>query len=344
MKHLIIIGGGFAGAYIAKKLEQEFDVTLFDTKDYFEFTPSVLRTLVEPEHIKKIEVLHSRYLKRATIIRETVTRVLPTEITAGKKCYPFDYLVIASGSRYNSPIKEQDIIITMRGQELRNYAHKLDKAKQVLIVGGGVVGTELAAEICEKYPQKKITLVHAQSSLLERNPKKVCAYAEKFLRKRKVTLLFNERVTGGKAKRYQTDKNNTLTADLIFLCTGIIPNSEFLEKDLGHSLNERKFLHVNKHLQIEKHPTIFAAGDINDIKEEKTAQSAEQQAEIVYHNIRALERKEELKEYISTLRPMVISLGKRRGIFIYRNFVLTGIIPCVLKRMIEWKTMQRYRK
>lgn len=343
MKRLIIIGGGFAGAYIAKELEQEFDVTLFDTKDYFEFTPSVLRTLVEPEHIQKIEVLHSRYLKHATIIREAVTRVLSREIIAGKKCYSFDYLVIASGSRYNSPIKEQDIIITMRGQELRNYAHKLDKAKQVLIVGGGVVGTELAAEISEKYPQKEITLVHAQSSLLERNPQKARAYAENFLKKKSATILFNERVTGGKAKRYQTDKNNTLTADLVFLCTGIIPNSEFLERDLSYSLNQKKFLHVNSYLQLEKHPTIFAAGDINDTKEEKTAQSAEQQAEIVCHNIRALEKKEQLQEYVSTARPMVISLGKWHGIFVYKNFVLRGIIPGFLKRMIEWKTMRRYK-
>lgn len=344
MKHLIIIGGGFAGAYLAKKLEQEFDVTLFDTKDYFEFTPSVLRTLVEPEHIKKIEVLHSSYLQRATIIREAVERVTPTEIIAGKKCYPFDYLVIASGSRYNSPIKEQDIIITMRGQELRNYAQKLENAKQVLIVGGGVVGTELAAEISEKYQEKKITLVHTQSSLLERNPLKARAYAEKFLQKRGVTILFNERVTGGKAKRYQTDKKNSLTADLVFLCTGIIPNSEFLERDFGHSLNQKKFLHVNSYLQLEKNPTIFAAGDINDIKEEKTAQSAEKQAEVVCHNIRALEKKEQLQEYVSTQRPMVISLGKWHGIFIDKNFVLTGIIPSFLKRVVEWKTMWRYKR
>ncbi len=344
MKHLIIIGGGFAGAYLAKELEQEFDVTLFDTKDYFEFTPSVLRTLVEPEHIKKIEVLHSSYLKRATIIREAVERVTPTEIIVGKKCYPFDYLVIASGSRYNSPIKEQDIVIKMRGQELRNYAQKLEKAKSVLIVGGGVVGTELAAEICEKYPQKKITMVHAGSSLLERNPTKARAYAEHFLKKRNVTILFNERITGGKGKIYHTDKEKKINADLVFLCTGIVPNSEFLEKDLSHSLNEKKFLHINQYLQLEEHPAIFAAGDINDSKEEKTAQSAEKQAEVVCHNIRALEKKQQLKSYLPHQRPMVISLGKWHGIFIDKNFVWTGIIPSFLKRAIEWKTMWRYKR
>ena len=65
MKSVVIIGGGFAGAYAAKHLENDFNVTLIDGKDYFEFTPSVLRTIVEPTHIKKIQVLHTHYFQQA---------------------------------------------------------------------------------------------------------------------------------------------------------------------------------------------------------------------------------------------------------------------------------------
>ena len=36
MKKVLIIGGGFAGSIITKKLENKFDVTLIDSKDYFE--------------------------------------------------------------------------------------------------------------------------------------------------------------------------------------------------------------------------------------------------------------------------------------------------------------------
>ena len=42
MKKLIILGGGFAGAKIAKALENIYDVILIDSKDYFEFTPGIL--------------------------------------------------------------------------------------------------------------------------------------------------------------------------------------------------------------------------------------------------------------------------------------------------------------
>ena len=80
MKKVVIIGGGFAGAYAAKNLEIDFGVTLIDSKDYFEFTPSILRTIVEPRHITKIQVLHSHYLKNADFIRGVVKEINVREV------------------------------------------------------------------------------------------------------------------------------------------------------------------------------------------------------------------------------------------------------------------------
>ncbi len=57
MKRVVIVGGGFAGAYVARNLEKKFDVVLIDTKDYFEFTPSILRTIINPDHAKKIQAM-----------------------------------------------------------------------------------------------------------------------------------------------------------------------------------------------------------------------------------------------------------------------------------------------
>ncbi|NJO90468.1 MAG: RNA 3'-terminal phosphate cyclase [Chloroflexia bacterium] len=48
--------------------ENIFDVTLIDTKDYFEFTPGILRTIVEPKHARSVQQLHSHYLSRAKIV------------------------------------------------------------------------------------------------------------------------------------------------------------------------------------------------------------------------------------------------------------------------------------
>jgi len=344
MKQLIIIGGGFAGAYIARKLESEFAVTLFDTKDYFEFTPSVLRTLVEPKHLQRIEVPHQAYLHTAMIIRKPVTEVTDNEVIGGGKEYLFDYLVIASGSRYTVPIKEENIVIAARGRELQQWAHQLEKAKNVLIVGGGIVGTELAAEIVERFPEKEITLIHSKKDLLERNPRKAQKYARRFLQRRGVKIIFEERVVDTAAKKYATNKGREIFADLAFLCTGIAPNSQFLKKNGKITLAEDSFVQVNAHLQVTNCPNIFAAGDITNIKEEKTAQAAEKQAEVVIDNLRALAEGRKLREYVSKARPMVISLGKWNGILVYHHFVWTGILPGLIKQLIEWKTMRRYRQ
>ncbi len=343
MKKIIIIGGGFAGAYCAQHLKSDFDVTFIDSKDYFEFTPSVLRTIVEPEHASKIQVLHTTYLRQAVIIKGEVTSVTHTEVKVGKHTFPYDYLIIASGSTYNSPIKEKDLVIASRADELREYAHKLEKAASVLIIGGGLVGVELAAEIVVRYPQKKITLVHAKTELIERNPPRARTYARKFLEKRGVTILWGERVIRKKKEGYVTDKGSLLSADLAFLCTGIKPNYEYMRKYCSTSINERQNICVNPFLQVQGYQHVFAAGDITNIPEEKTAQNAEKQAEIVVRNIYRAEKGEPLEEYRSTPRVMVISLGEWDGMMVYKNFVLTGFIPGLLKQLIEWKTMRRYR-
>lgn len=344
MKKVVIIGGGFAGAYAARKLEPDFTVTLIDSKDYFEFTPSVLRTIVEPEHLRKIQVLHSHYLHKAQLVREEVKTITKLEAITNKQRIPYDYLIIASGSTYNTPIKEKNLVIATRAQELRQYAHKLQQAKTVLIIGGGLVGVELAAEIVGKYPEKEITLVHAKEELIERNPPKARQYARQFLERHGVRLFFHQRIVRHRNKTYVTDSGMKFGADIAFLCTGIKPNYEYLQHYCSASLDERQNICVDNFLQVQGYDHIFAAGDITSIAEEKTAQNAEKQAEIVVKNVYHLDRGEQLEHYQSKPRMMVISLGKWNGIMLYKDFVLTGIIPGLLKSLIEWKTMKKYRE
>ena len=49
-----VLGAGPTGLYSAQKLIPHCDVTVIDSKDYFEFTPSVLRVLTDPLHIKRV--------------------------------------------------------------------------------------------------------------------------------------------------------------------------------------------------------------------------------------------------------------------------------------------------
>lgn len=338
-KRVVIIGGGFAGTYVARKLQNNYSVTLIDSKDYFEFTPSVLRTIVEPQHIKKIQAIHAEYLPKTVLIKDYVTGVSSNEVLTQTNTFPYDYLVVCTGSAYNAPIKDFDTVTATRAHELVSYAKKLEKSDSVLIIGGGIVGVELAAEIIEKYPLKKVTIVHGNSELIERNPSRARNYAYKFLKKRNVHMVFDELVTGKLGKFYITNKNKQFSADLAFVCTGISPNSKHLKGFFASSLDSRGFLKVNRFLQVEGFRNIFAGGDVTAIMEEKTAQNAEKHGNIIARNIEALEIEHELKEYKPKPRIMAISLGKWNGLIVYKNLVLTGIIAAFAKWFVEWKTM-----
>jgi hypothetical protein len=111
-KRVVIIGGGFSGSKIAREIEDYFtEVYLIDTKDFFEFTPSILKTLINPTYIRNIQVYHNSYLARTKFLHGKVIRFdnkkkvvhinpysqdTPTSLT-------YDYLIVCSGSSYYSP-------------------------------------------------------------------------------------------------------------------------------------------------------------------------------------------------------------------------------------------------
>lgn len=339
MKKVIVIGGGFAGSYIAKKLEKKFEVTLIDAKEYFEFTPGILRTLVEPRHVKKVQILHKDYLKNCDIIVGKVREIESNFVLANKEKIFFDYLAICAGSGYNAPFKE-GVVIATRAKTLQKYSKSLERAKNILIIGGGLVGVELAGEICWKYgDEKKVTIVHAKERLIERNHFKAINYAENYLRKKGVEIICGEKIVRHGGKKFFSNRGRKVEADLAFLCTGITPNFELMKKNFSKYLNNKNQIKVNEFLQLEGKKNIFAAGDVNDRNEEKTAQNAVRQGQIVAKNILALDGNRELKTYVSKRTPLVISLGKYNGIFSAQSFTFGGFTPAFMKWAVERKEM-----
>jgi apoptosis-inducing factor 2 len=344
MKRVVVIGGGFVGSHVAKSLEQEFHVTLIDTKDYFEFTPSVLRTIVEPGHMKKVQVLHSHYLKKATLIREEVKKITDTDVLLKKKKVPYDYLVLALGSDYQSHIKEKNVLMAARAHILREAHRDLDKAGHVVIIGGGLVGIELAAEVVEHYQdRKKVTIIHSRHELIPRNNPKARAYAKRFFQNHKVNLVLGERLKDIHGKILVTEKGRKIEAEMFFMCVGITPNTGLMKASFPDSLTERGTIHVNEQLQVKGLPNVYSAGDVSGIKEEKTAQNAEKAANIIVKNIRLMASGEPLEKYEGKSRVMIISLGKKKGILTYKGYTMTGRIPGLLKTLVEWKSMIKYR-
>ncbi len=341
MKRVIVIGGGFAGGSIAKSLMNKTSVTLIDTEDFFEYTPSILRTIVEPDYYNKINSKHKSHLPNAKIIIGHAKSINKKFVTLknGKKIN-FDYLVIASGSNYATPIKEEDTFFANRVKHLLEAYEKIKKSKKISIVGGGVVGVELAAELCTHYKDKEITLIHAHSNLMERNNKKTSDYVKSFLEKNRVKIIFNEKILKKEKNKLVSDSGNSYEYDSVFFTIGIKPNTEFMTGIFSNLVE--KGIEVNEFLQLREHDNIFVAGDVTNIAEEKTAQNAEKQAKIVASNILAKINNSQMSPYKSKKRMMVISLGKNDGVIEYKNFVFTGFIAPIIKKIIEKRVMSQF--
>lgn len=342
MEKVVIIGGGFAGTTAAKTLDGKCDLTLIDTEDYFEYTPGILRVLVEPDHYKKLHAKHKDYLKQTKIALGHVIKISDKEvILADNKKVKYDYLIIASGSSYNSPIKEEDTFFATRVKHLLEAHKKIQESKSITVVGGGIVGVELAAELATHYKEKDITLIHSHQRLMERNNKKTSIYAEKFLKKHRVKIILNEKIIKKESKKLISQSGKQYNSDASFFTVGIKPNISFMKDNFSKYVD--KGIAVNEYLQIPDRKNIFVAGDVTNIIEEKTAQNAENHGKIAASNVLATINNKEMKKYESKKRLMVISLGKNCGIIEKGKLTITGWIPSILKIIIEKMVMFSFR-
>ena len=323
MKAVAIIGGGFCGAVCArileKKLPEGYSLILFDRKKDFEYTPSVHKLITDVDYEKRITVPYSRFLKRAKIINDEIVSVSAVEksIKTKQAGYMFDYLVACSGS-----VTPKPNIINAFVLKSVNDAHaireKFSAVKNVIIVGGGFTGVEIAGELATK-TDKKIEIVHAGKRLLDRLPESVSVKAQRFLERKGVSVRLNE-------------SRDKFDCDLVIWSAGIKAETYFIE---GFPLNDRGCVQVDLNLRVKGYDNIFAGGDIADLPEEKCAQNAQIHGRIIAENVINSISKKKLVEYAPKKRIMVVSLGDYYSIMAFPDFVLSGIIPSMIKKMIE---------
>jgi len=241
----------------------------------------------------------------------------------------FDYLVIATGSSYAFPGKVAAVESSKAINLYDTLREKIEKSHQILIIGGGPVGVELAGEIATDFPGKDITLVHSQTTLIQPNVfnEKFYIRAQEKLEKLNVKIILNDRIElsnnkdlnyiEGK-KTYTTQKSKTnITADLTFICTGTrINNKSLLNSPFKARINPQTGrIIVNNYLQVDGYENIFAIGDISD-KESKLAYFAAEQGEYVAKLIPLIQRKKPYpKEYQIHLYPgMFLTIGRNGGV------------------------------
>lgn len=137
-----------------------------------------------------------------------------------------------------------------------------------MIVGGGPTGVELAGEIAVDFPDKKVTLVHRGSRLLEFIGEKAGKKALNWLISKKVEVILGESVDLNNAADgvYKTSAGETINADCHFVCTGRPIASSWLKKTMfAESVDVDGRLMVDANLRVKGHRNVFGIGDITDL-------------------------------------------------------------------------------
>jgi NADH dehydrogenase FAD-containing subunit len=84
----------------------------------------------------------------------------------GKDQIPYDYLVIATGTRLTPPSMMPSDEKTPSVNFLRDHQAKAEKAKSIVLIGGGAVGVQMALDLRERYPEKEITVVQSRDRVM----------------------------------------------------------------------------------------------------------------------------------------------------------------------------------
>jgi NADH dehydrogenase FAD-containing subunit len=292
-----VIGGGYAGIYLAKALDDVTHVVLIEPKDAFVHNVAALRALADPSWLPRIFMPYGGLLARGEVVRDRAVKVEPGRVTlASGNQVDADYIVLATGSQYPFPAKS-DVDGTADAHDKFRAAHAaVDAAGRVLLVGAGAVGIELAAEIKAVWPDKEVTLLDAAAELLGarfRDDLKDELHRQLTDIGVRVALASPLRslppTEPGVLGEFtvQTEAGAALTADVWFRCFGVSPVSDYLAGELAGARQPDGFVAVTPYLQVQGQDRVFALGDVA-AADAKMVGLTRGQADIVAANIKAM--------------------------------------------------------
>ncbi|MBI1770378.1 MAG: molybdopterin-dependent oxidoreductase [Bacteroidetes bacterium] len=298
VEKIIVVGAGAAAfRFICsyRELNQEDHIQVFSNEKY----PFYNRVLL-PEYVNdslswdKLVKFQSGEFEKLNVSIELENEII--EINRhekfvidkkGKKSY-YDKLILATGSRANIP-KDAPLtlpgIFTMRkrqdADELRKF---LTHKGSVLIVGGGLLGIELASALRDI--DVEVSILQLGSRLMERQIDNLGGrLLLDFIEDRNITVYMNDQIQF--VDRNEKDKklsahlrsDRVLKVDTIIYAIGTQPNIEFAQEA---GLESARGIIVNDYLQTSD-PNIFAIGEISEHrgKVSGTTSAAEKQADVL---------------------------------------------------------------
>lgn len=293
---IIVIGAGagacgFVKSYRAVNTTDEIVVFSKEHTPFYNrvLLPDYISGSLPWDHLVKMteaeENAYQIQLKRGVSI-EQINRENKTVTDSNGDLHSYDILLMATGSRAAmlKDIPSLKGIFTMRSRmDADQFKHHVNAENgKVVIVGGGLLGIELAASLREV--NIEVVIIQRISRLMDRqlDPLGSQLLHEELLNKA-VDIYYNdemERIMGEKAVEGLRLKSGIeMKCQAIVIAIGTVPNIELVK---GIGIEHKRGVVVNEYLQTND-PDVFAIGEIAEFKGflYGITAAAEQQAEIV---------------------------------------------------------------
>ncbi|MEA9390172.1 NADH:flavorubredoxin reductase NorW [Acerihabitans sp. TG2] len=276
-QNIIIIGSGFAARQLVKnirRIDKRVAITLIAADSGDEYNKPDLSHVFslrqKADDLTRQDA--QQFAQENSLSLHTHTRVTAIDrqrkqIFCGEQRFNYQKLVLATGAQAILPsVSGKEWIFTFNSQaEYRQHQDVLHLAQRIVVLGGGLIGTELAMDLSRA--SKQVTLVDRAHSLLAAvMPAKISSRLQhKFSQMGVEMALNNELIRIDKtAKGLDVSLKNGLTinAGAVIAAIGLKPETS-LAADAG--LNTQRGILVNGQLQTSD-PDIYALGDCAEIE------------------------------------------------------------------------------
>ncbi|WP_340199320.1 NAD(P)/FAD-dependent oxidoreductase [Ascidiimonas sp. W6] len=296
---IVIVGGGFGGISLAKKLgKQEVQVVLLDKHNYHTFQPLLYQVStggLEPDSIaypiRKILKDYPEFYFRLANVEEIQHEKNSLKTDIGNLSY--DYLILATGSETNffgnqeielhsMAMKTIPQSLNLRSLILENFEQAIltsdlnerNALMNFVIVGAGPTGVELAGALAEikkgilpkDYPdldirKMQINLVQGSERVLDAMSIQASKKAEDFLEALGVQVWKKVRVTNYDGNLVSTNTDLHFEAATLVWAAGV-KGATIKGFDAGDFIARGNRIKVNKFNQVDGFENIFAIGDL----------------------------------------------------------------------------------
>jgi NADH dehydrogenase len=298
---VVIIGGGFAGLQLAKKLKNApVDILMLDKHNYHTFQPLLYQvamgaipadSIAFP--IRRIFTYQDNFKFNLAYVEKINADANTVSTNIGDISY--DYLVVATGSDTNffgnkeletctMPMKNVPEALNLRGLTLQHLEKAIvtkDKEEKAalmtfVVVGGGPTGVELAGALAEmrhlilekdyhglsKYDMK-VYLVEGKDRLLAAMSDGASTKAKQFLLDNDVTIYNSVHVDSYDGHTLTIDDGTVLQARNVFWAAGVM--GEVPEGMAKATIVRGSRIQTDEINRVKGYENIFAIGDVSAI-------------------------------------------------------------------------------